>query len=586
MKRLKIYLVFFFLFTFANLVYAEDIPKVDDLNKNFPKLPQKPKELPSDEFQLEREKKTEQATGEQLLKILVKDYIFEGNTKYLDSELKDLIKETFNKELDYYQLIEVTNIITNYYRLNGFLATTYLPPQDIKKGIVKIKITEAKIGKIYFDNSIKEKSNEENLNLPKTQIEKRILHKIDISGILNILQLDKNVRNLNKIPGISVLAQLEEGDNFGETNIKITAVNTNTVSGNTLVDNNGSRSSGYHKMTNSLNFDGLLNFGERVTLTNVLSGDHLKEDNHEESNYYAISSQIPIGYSGMLGTLRISKMEYKLSAPFDSTKPSGYSSEYNLTLDQALIESTNFNFNTSLSLSNNKYVNDLGTGNNSDKDILKSALTFGFDSTDNKFGGGVMYGSFGFNIAKVDLTDNSDNFDNDQTGADTNGRNLKATFNLNRLQRLTEKTNLLVKFNGQLAADNLDGAEQLSLGGPNALKSYPSNEAAGDSGFVSGVELKRTFLKDIESAVFYDYGKIKLHKKLWNNWNSTNTGLKNNYHLQGYGISLSKPLLNSFNINASYSRKKSHNSGRDVSGKDVDGLMWNNRKLISINGQF
>ena len=52
---------------------------------------------------------------------------------------------------------------------------------------------------------------------------------------------------------------------------------------------------------------------------------------------------------------------------------------------------------------------------------------------------------------------------------------------------------MLLKFNGQLAADNLDGAEQLTLGGPSGVRAYASSEGAGDAGFVTGIELKRSF---------------------------------------------------------------------------------------------
>ena len=105
-------------------------------------------------------------------------------------------------------------------------------------------------------------------------------------------------------------------------------------------------------------------------------------------------------------------------------------------------------------------------------------------------------------------------------------------------------------------------------------------------------EMVRRYIKDanlfknLESSLFYDYGKIKLHKSLWDNWNSTNTDLKNNYHLQGYGASIGIPIFQQFSINATYAKKISHNSGRDSSGNDVDGLNWNDRALISINGQF
>ena len=445
-------------FLYSNLGNAQDIPTIDDVNKNQPKLPAEQKISPSEKLELDQSQKLEK-NEDQLIKILVKDFKFDGNLYYSNQELEEVIKEAVNKELVYDQLINVTRAISNHYKANGFLATAFLPPQDINDGVIKIKITEAVLGTIIFD--VEE---EEKLNISKENIRLKLLYKIEDSGVLNIDQLDKNVRNLNKIPGINALAELEEGKNFGETNIKVTAINTETIFGNTLVDNNGSRSSGYNKITNTINIDGLFNMGDRLAFTNVLSGDHHVKDNHEESNYYAVSSTMPVGYNGMLATLRVSKMEYKLSAPFDSTKPSGYSSEYNLSLNRPLIVSPNFNLNTSFSLGNNKYVNDLGTGNNSDKDVLKSIFNLGFDSRDERLGGGINYGSFALSLAKNDLTNNLSNYETDQSTSDNNGRNFKGTLNLNRMQKLTDKTNLLVKFNGQLAADNLDGADQFSLG--------------------------------------------------------------------------------------------------------------------------
>ena len=567
------------LFLYSNLGNAQDIPTIDDVNKNQPKLPAEQKISPSEKLELDQSQKLEK-NEDQILKILVKDFKFDGNLYYSNEELEEVIKEAVNKELVYDQLINVTRAISNHYKANGFLATAFLPPQDINDGVIKIKITEAVLGTIIFD--VEE---EEKLNISKENIRLRLLYKIEDSGVLNIDQLDKNVRNLNKIPGINALAELEEGKNFGETNVKVTAINTETIFGNTLVDNNGSRSSGYNKITNTINIDGLFNMGDRLAFTNVLSGDHHVKDNHEESNYYAVSSTMPVGYNGMLATLRVSKMEYKLSAPFDSTNPSGYSSEYNLSLNRPLIESPNFNLNTSFSLGNNIYVNDLGTGNNSDKDVLKSIFNLGFDSRDERLGGGINYGSFALSLAKNDLTNNLSNYETDQSTSDNNGRNFKGTLNLNRMQKLTDKTNLLVKFNGQLAADNLDGADQFSLGGPNAVRAYPSSEAAGDAGFVASLELKRNLFKNLESTLFYDYGKIKLHKSLWNDWNSTNK-LKNNYHLQGYGVSVGIPIFQNFSINATHAKKIGTNSGRDSSGNDVDGFSWKDRSLISINGKF
>ena len=480
----KIILFLLISLSFTNHAYSVDIPTVDDLNNQVPQLPEKKAPNASENLNQLNEKILT-VDEDKILKVLVKDFKIDGNKRYNDELLLSLINENIDKELDYNALLNVTTSLSNYYRSQGYLATAYLPPQDIKNGVVNIKITEAILGKITFNVDEGQK-----LNISKEKIRLKILYKVEDGGGLNISQLDKNIRNFNRTPGINAIAQLEEGKKFGETDVIVTASNTKTISGSSLADNTGSRSSGTGKITNTINMDGLFNLGERFSFTNVATGNNFIDGKQsEESNYYAMSTSFPMGYNGMQGTLRLSKMEYKLSAPFDSTLPSGYSTEYNFTLTRPLIEKLSKNLNATFLISRNDYVNNLSTGNNSNKDMTKATMNFGYDFTDTKLGGGVNYGLFGFTLGKLDVSDNSANFITDQAGADNNGRNLKAIFNYNRLQKITDKTNMLLKFNGQLAADNLDGAEQLTLGGPSGVRAYASSEGAGDAGFVTGIEL-------------------------------------------------------------------------------------------------
>ena len=567
------------LITFSSFVSANDVPTVDDVNKQVPQLPDKKKETTEKLNELNKEVLS--LDESKILKVLVKDFKLEGNKRYNDETLKNLFKESINKELDYNALLGVTTLISNYYRSNGFLATSYLPPQDIKNGIVQIKITEAELGKIIFDVD-----NAHELNLSEEKIRKKILYKVKDDGGLNISQLDKNIRNFNKTPGINAIAQLEEGELFGETDIVITANNTETITGSSLIDNSGSRASGTAKLTNTINVDGLFNIGDRFTFTNVATGNTFQSGKQiEESNYYAVASTFPIGYNGMQANMRISKMEYKLSAPYDSTIPSGYSTEYNFTLTRPLIEKLTKNLNATLAISRNDYVNDLGTGNNSNKDMTKASLNLGFDSSDTKLGGGVNYGLFGVTLGKLDVTDNATNFTTDQGTADNNGRNLKATFNFNRLQNVTDKTNMLLKFNSQFAADNLDGGEQFTLGGLNGVRAYSSSEAAGDAGFTTGIEVRRD-LYNFPTTIFYDYGKIRLHKNRWTGWNSTNTDLKNTYALKGWGMTIDVPVFDLFEVKLTHSRTIQGNSGADSDGLDIDGLSWDDRTFISLTKNY
>ena len=567
------------LITFSSFVSANDVPTVDDVNKQVPQLPDKKKETTEKLNELNKEVLS--LDESKILKVLVKDFKLEGNKRYNDETLKNLFKESINKELDYNALLGVTTLISNYYRSNGFLATSYLPPQDIKNGIVQIKITEAELGKIILDVD-----NAHELNLSEEKIRKKILYKVKDDGGLNISQLDKNIRNFNKTPGINAIAQLEEGELFGETDIVITANNTETITGSSLIDNSGSRASGTAKLTNTINVDGLFNIGDRFTFTNVATGNTFQSGKQiEESNYYAVASTFPIGYNGMQANMRISKMEYKLSAPYDSTIPSGYSTEYNFTLTRPLIEKITKNLNATLAISRNDYVNDLGTGNNSNKDMTKASLNLGFDSSDTKLGGGVNYGLFGVTLGKLDVTDNATNFTTDQAAADNNGRNLKATFNFNRLQNVTDKTNMLLKFNSQFAADNLDGGEQFTLGGLNGVRAYSSSEAAGDAGFTTSIEVRRD-LYNFPTTIFYDYGKIRLHKNRWTGWNSTNTDLKNTYALKGWGMTIDVPVFNLFDLKLTHSRTIQGNSGADSDGLDIDGLSWDDRTFISLTKNY
>ena len=66
----KKFLLVFLLATFANLLNAQDIPTVDDVNKNEPKLPSQQEKLPSDDLKLEKSDKVEKINEDQILSLI------------------------------------------------------------------------------------------------------------------------------------------------------------------------------------------------------------------------------------------------------------------------------------------------------------------------------------------------------------------------------------------------------------------------------------------------------------------------------------------------------------------------------------
>ena len=575
MQKLTKIFIFYFIICSLSTAYANDpvIPKVDDMNKQIPKVNKnlQKKEMPSDKL---FEKKADQSSEKEsdLVKVFVKEFTFDGNKKYPTSEFLKLVENKINKELNYADLRNILQDISFYYRSKGYLATAFLPEQDITDGKVQIFIVEGRIGKVEIKADAKKK-----LNISRERISRFIFNKIKANEILNIVQLARNIRNLNNTPGINAIAQLVEGDQLGETDLIISASNTKTLNTTSLVDNNGSRSSGYERVTNIFNFDSVLNKGERFSFTDVIT---------QGSHYYAGSVTLPVGYNGLSSTLRISKMMYDLGAPFHSTDPTGYSTEFFLGFNKELMIKPNKGLTSSLSFSRNDYVNDLNTGSNSDKDIVKTSSNLTFNNQDKFFSGGTNTLSLTGIYGVLDLSDNASNFETDHLTAKSDGEYWKLSLNANRFQRITDSVSAVFKFNGQYTDKNLDGAEQISLGGPTAVRAYPSNEAAGDQGFVASLEFNKSLTKNKKITFFYDYGKIQLHKIAWDNWNSTNTSLKNNYDLHGAGLSFSMPIYKNFALSATYAEKLGNNPGKDSSGNDVDGLTWENRSLISLVGQF
>ena len=77
-----------FLILVTGSLHAETIPTVDDLNKELPQLPQQQEE----QTLIEPKTNIEQDNQDQLLKILVTDFLFDGNIKYSSEELKKNIR--------------------------------------------------------------------------------------------------------------------------------------------------------------------------------------------------------------------------------------------------------------------------------------------------------------------------------------------------------------------------------------------------------------------------------------------------------------------------------------------------------------
>ncbi len=116
---------------------------------DFPRA-EPPRSLPSPvpaEIKQEEKPAYQPSDSDKNIKVVVETFSFSGNESITSEQLSALLSDYEKRAIGLQALNQVTKVITEYYRGNGFfLAQAYLPTQDINKNTVEIAIVEGKLG--------------------------------------------------------------------------------------------------------------------------------------------------------------------------------------------------------------------------------------------------------------------------------------------------------------------------------------------------------------------------------------------------------------------------------------------------------
>ena len=89
------------------------------------------------------------AIGPAESKLVVSRVMFTGNTVFKSAELERIIAPAIGKEMTLGELNEFISKVSDYYVAHGYiLAQAYLPPQEIRDGVVEVAILEGEVGAI------------------------------------------------------------------------------------------------------------------------------------------------------------------------------------------------------------------------------------------------------------------------------------------------------------------------------------------------------------------------------------------------------------------------------------------------------
>ncbi len=381
--------------------------------------------------------------------LLVNSFFLNGNESISSAKLLPLIAEFKGRELTVAQLKTVVQRITIYYRNKGyFLASAYLPRQEIVDGQIRIDIVEGRYGNITLNNK----------SQVRDDILRRQLSHIHSGMAITDAQLERNLLLLNDIPGVLINSTLLPGSQPGTTDWLINAAPGKRVDGVLQTDNFGDVYTGEYRGIASLGVNNPLRLGDRLDLRLLSSDKHQR--------YYRMAYQLPVSPWATRVGVAHSYMNYRLGKDFRELKAHGNATIGSVFVAQPLLRSRTLNVNAQLQFDDKTLRDDIDLFDSRSRKRI-SLWTAGVDlnAQDRLFGGGQSVASLSYSIGNLHIEDPSARRWDGRT-AKTEGQFSKLALSAVRLQNLSGAFQLSTQLNAQWAPGNLDSSEKIQRGRP------------------------------------------------------------------------------------------------------------------------
>ncbi|WP_418178796.1 ShlB/FhaC/HecB family hemolysin secretion/activation protein [Aliarcobacter lanthieri] len=477
------------------LLGASPIPNSSTIERDI----QAPRDIPTlkkDDIKIEGIENDSLKSSDSSKTVFIKDFTFAGNSAISSEELKQILKVYVGKELSFNQIQEVLALVTKVYRDKGyFVARAYLGKQDLVKNDNRlfISIVEGKYKEIKLNNS----------SLVNDNSLQTILDNAKSNGIINVKDIERALLLINDRAGVKVSkAEISPGADVGTSNFNIETTATPRVDGYVVADNYGSRYTGLYRTQSLVNINSIATLGDKLSVSGLVSnGADLKNGR--------FAYELPLNSYGLKADVAYTRTNYNLVKEYKDLDAKGNANIYEAGLSYPLQRSTNQSFWLKGKYYHKEF-NDYITGSKyEDKTIDSFLVSLDFEKY-------YSIGEFPSRVfANLNFTtgDLSSKYNNLNSG----NYNKVDTYISNEIafsEIFSLNTNLIAQ--KVLGNKNLDGSEDLSLGGAYGVKVYPSNEQSAENGYMINVELFSKLpsisFYNHKIGTFYDMGNVYQEK--------------------------------------------------------------------------
>ena len=422
--------------------------------------------------------------------VTVQGFAIEGNSAISTQDLEAQIAGYVGKSLTLAELYDVADVLTRYYRAEGYgLAYVSLPAQTLKGGTVKLRAMEGRIGKITIEGNDHTRS---------AVFEKRATGLVS-GDVYTDAAAERAVLLMNDLPGVQARAVLSPGTADGTSDVLFNVEETR-MSGDTSIDDYGRSVIGRWRVNAEANINSLTGSGDQLNAG-------ITHSDGNRLNFGKLGYALPVGPAGGTLTTSYNRAVYHgtFFAPGSTTGLpfSGSTENAVMTWQYPSLRTSSHSFYWNMGLSwDNSRSHEPGLDSLTTNILLLQIGTFYTRQFQDQSSLNISWTLW------------------------TNGKHYDHTASLNNVSRERGRTELDTSYQLPFAGDwywvdqlnlaysvnTLTDADKFNLGGPGSVLGYQSAEQRGDSGYFVSTEMERQFswgpYWPMVWGVFLDNGKV------------------------------------------------------------------------------
>ena len=440
-------------------------------------------------------------------RIKVSGFIFTGNTLFSSSELAALMSGSIGKEMTLSELNAAAAVITNKYREKGcFLVSVFFPPQSIKPGFpLIIEVVEGILEHIHIE-TLPDKT-----RTPAGLLQGYASH-LPIGKPVEDGALTSMIMKTNELPNITSRIMLEPGSRSGTTKANFEITEGKPCSFSLDMDNYGNNATGDNRAGGTMELYSPLHLGDQFTM-------HVQTSTTGELQNIRTNFSVPVMSYGTKIGLDYNYVTYQLGGSFKALNADGSAHELNIAITQPLVRRRNLILNATVA-GEGRVMDDRTESPQSrnQRHTLSWQLGLTGMQMDKVLDGGCTSFSLGLAAGSLEITDPETlALDQSSTGLSSNGSYSKVNLSLARTNTIYHGLSLYAGASGQWSDKNLNSSEQLSMGGPGAIRAWQIGESYADNGVVATAELRYQFGAigelpgRVQASGFVDHGSALLH---------------------------------------------------------------------------